>query len=155
MSKSINKNKIKEYAQLKAKAKRARNFALGKDAMLWAYWHKRYKACVRQLAYYREQYRKLKEESDVLFSAFEGWQYIDQNGTLFVASLVYGYPYESELDSEGHTSLKYQEDYYTISAHQGLMPAFHTERHDSAEEFIAAMRKIAPLSSWRELDQEN
>ena len=44
--------------------------------------------------------------------------------------------------------------HYVLTSHEGRMPAFCTRKYDTIEELAAAMKTIADLRTWRQLEIE-
>lgn len=68
--------------------------------------------------------------------------------TVYVAEYVDSQLFEDVDPQTGEEILNLEDGHYTISSHDGYMPAFHTEKFFSLQELANAMREIADLRTW-------
>lgn len=75
--------------------------------------------------------------------------YWENGGITVYANRESGYATEDIDPKTGETEYNWHPDYYTLTSHEGMMPAFHTEELATIEELAKRMKDHADLRTWK------
>lgn len=80
---------------------------------------------------------------------------IANTGVTIFADKVSGYATEEYYPETGDTESVWHDDFYVLTSHEGMMPAFHEEEFPTIEELCKHMKELnGDLRKWRVVPEE-